>query len=141
MNKPSGGSGLQFQVPRPSDSRAVPDISRRSLPYGCSKPFEQSLNSQLRQSLEERGLPSILTLSAAALLRVDSYRCKDVMRFSGEEREVALGLLHGYVLGKDKKTVFNPDALAKITDNFMDYCLDHPDEKALTVFERTAKSE
>ena len=119
----------------------MPDIGRRSLPYGCSKPFERSLNSQLRQSLEERGLPTILTLSDAALLRVDSYLCKDVMRFSGEAREVTLGLLHGYVLGKDNKTVFNPDALAEITDNFMDYCLDHPDEKALAVFERTAKSE
>ena len=29
----------------------MPDIGRRSLPYGCSKPFERSLNSQLRQSL------------------------------------------------------------------------------------------
>jgi len=24
----------------------VPDIGRRSLPYGCSRPFERSLNSQ-----------------------------------------------------------------------------------------------
>jgi len=119
----------------------VPDIGRRSLPHGCSKPFERSLNSQLRQSLKERGLPSIPTLSATALLTVDSYLCKDVMLYSGEDWEVALGLLHGYVLGKDNKTVFNPDDLAKITDNFMDCCLNHPDEKALAVFERTAKSE
>lgn len=65
--------------------------------------------------------------------------CKDVMRLSGEDREIALALAHGYVLGKKGTTKYEIDRLAGITDKFVDYCLDHPNENALDAFERLAK--
>jgi hypothetical protein len=65
--------------------------------------------------------------------------CKDVMRLSGQDRDVALALAHGYVLGKKGTTKFEIDKLAQITDQFIDYCLDNPKENALTAFERLAK--
>jgi hypothetical protein len=68
-----------------------------------------------------------------------TYTCKDAMRLSGEERVIALALLHGYNLGKKNTTQFNTEAMARVTDSFIDYCLDHPAEKALESFEKVSK--
>lgn len=64
--------------------------------------------------------------------------CKDVMRLSGQDRDVALALAHGYVLGKKGTTKYEIDNLAQITDKFIDYCLDNPKENALAAFEKIA---
>ena len=65
--------------------------------------------------------------------------CKDVMRLSGQDRDVALALAHGYVLGKKGTTKFEIDRLAQITDKFIDHCLDNPKDNALAAFEKIAK--
>jgi hypothetical protein len=65
--------------------------------------------------------------------------CKDVMRLSGQDRDVALALAHGYVLGKKGTTKFEIDRLALITDKFIDHCLDNPKDNALAAFEKIAK--
>ena len=70
---------------------------------------------------------------------LSGYMCKDIMRTSGDDREVALALLHGYRLGKMGTTQFDTQILAQATDDFIEYCLDHPNEKALAVFEKLPK--
>jgi hypothetical protein len=64
--------------------------------------------------------------------------CKEVMRLSGNDRDIALAFAHGYVLGKKGTTQYDVDALAQVTDQFIDYCLDHPADKALQSFEKLA---
>ena len=68
-----------------------------------------------------------------------NFRCKDVTRLSGEERQIALALVHGYVLGKKGTTRYDVELLSQITDEFVDYCLDHPTANALKSFEKIAK--
>ena len=65
--------------------------------------------------------------------------CKDVMRLSGSDRDIALAFVHGYMLGKKGTTKYEVETLAQITDQFIDYCLDHPAENALQSFEKLAK--
>jgi len=65
--------------------------------------------------------------------------CKDVMRLSGSDRDISLAFAHGYMLGKKGTTQYDVDALAQVTDQFIDYCLDHPAENALQSFEKFAK--
>ena len=67
------------------------------------------------------------------------YKCKDVMILSGDDREIAIALAHGYMLGKKNTTKYVPEVLGVATDNFMDYCLDHPADNALEVFEKFTK--
>jgi len=67
-----------------------------------------------------------------------TFTCKEVMRLSGEDREIAIALAHGYVLGKKGTTEYEVETLAEITDQFTDYCLDHPAENALQSFEKLA---
>ena len=70
---------------------------------------------------------------------LSGHTCKDVMRLSGEDREIALALVHGYVLGRKGTTKYDVEVLAEITDRFIDYCLDNPKDNALAAFEKIAR--
>jgi hypothetical protein len=61
---------------------------------------------------------------------VEQYLCKDVMREHGGNRDIAIAFLQGFMLGKTGSSSFNIDALHKQTTDFIEYCLDHPAEKA-----------
>jgi len=64
---------------------------------------------------------------------VEQYTCKDILRESGSNREVAVAFLHGFLLGKSGASKFNIGVLTKQTDDFVDRCLDSPNEKAVDV--------
>ena len=70
---------------------------------------------------------------------VDQFLCKDVMRESGSNRDVAIAFLHGYLLGKSGGVKFNVDTLRKQSDGFIERCLDNPGDKAVDVMTAVTK--
>jgi hypothetical protein len=62
---------------------------------------------------------------------IDQYKCRDVMRESGANRDIAIAFLHGFLLGKSGNQNFNLDVLHKQTEAFVDHCLSNPDGKAV----------
>ena len=70
---------------------------------------------------------------------VDQYLCKDVMRESGPNRDVAIAFLHGFLLGKSGGQAFNLDVLQKESNEFIERCLDNPGEKAVDAMTRVRK--
>lgn len=64
---------------------------------------------------------------------IEQYGCKDVMRESGANRDVAIAFLHGYLLGKSGGASFNLQNLRHQTDEFIEICLDHPGDKAVDI--------
>lgn len=62
---------------------------------------------------------------------VEQYLCKDVMREHGDNRDVAIAFLQGFMLGKSGSSSFDLDVLHKQTTDFIEYCLDHPTEEAI----------
>ena len=64
---------------------------------------------------------------------IEQYSCKDIMRESGANRDVAIAIafLRGFMLGKSGSTKFNLDVLHKQSDDFIERCLANPDEKAM----------
>jgi len=70
---------------------------------------------------------------------MNAFLCKDIMRLSGEDRSIAIGLMHGYFLGKKGATGYVSSALSKASDDFVEYCLDNPAAKALETFAKFAK--
>ena len=62
---------------------------------------------------------------------IEQYSCKDIMRESGANRDVAIAFLRGFMLGKSASTKFNLDVLHKQSDDFIERCLSNPDEKAM----------
>ncbi len=78
------------------------------------------------------GLGVTLAAAQSASTRtVDQYTCKDVMREHGDNRDVTIAFLHGFLLGTSGSANFDTDALHKQTNAFIEYCLDHPAEKAV----------
>ena len=71
------------------------------------------------------------TAQTANTRTVDQYVCKDVMREHGDNRDVTIEFLHGFLLGKSGSASFDIDLLHKQTGAFIEYCLDHPTEKAV----------
>jgi hypothetical protein len=57
--------------------------------------------------------------------------CKDVVRLSGDDRDLSLTFMHGYWLGKKDATEFVANSLGQASDDFIEYCLDHPNDNAL----------
>ena len=64
---------------------------------------------------------------------IEQYACKDILRESGSNRDVAIAFLHGFLLGKSGTTKFNLETLKKQTDGFLDRCLESPHDKAVDV--------
>jgi len=62
---------------------------------------------------------------------VDQYKCRDVMRENGDNRDNAIAFLHGYLLGKSGGQSFNLDVLHRQTQAFVELCLSNPDSKAV----------
>ena len=50
---------------------------------------------------------------------------------SGEERDGAVLVLHGYLLGEKKQLKYDSDVLSVATDAFLSHCIDNPDSQAL----------
>ena len=67
---------------------------------------------------------------------LNNYLCKDLMRFSGTTRDIAIGVLHGFYLGKKNTTTYDIESLSQKTDEIIEYCLDNPNAKALAAFSR-----
>jgi len=76
------------------------------------------------------GLPAQAQSQDQGDRTIEQYACKDVMRDSGANRDVAIAFLHGYLLGKSGSSKFNLDKIRAQTDAFIDRCLDNPNEKA-----------
>ena len=70
---------------------------------------------------------------------VEQYTCKDVLRESGANRDVAIAFLHGFLLGKSGTTKFNLNALRTQTDQFVETCLDKSGAKAIDVMSSIKK--
>jgi len=62
---------------------------------------------------------------------VEQFLCKDVVRESGVDRDVAIAFLHGFLLGKSGSSKFNLDVLHKQSNAFIERCLDNMSERAL----------
>ena len=62
---------------------------------------------------------------------VEQYKCRDVMRENGANRDVAVAFLHGFLLGKSGSQRFNLDTLHRQTEEFVELCLNNPDSRAV----------
>ena len=92
-----------------------------------------------------KAMPGGLTVLAASLavapashparaqneIAIDSYSCRQILRETGPERDVAVAFLHGYILGKAGAATMNVEGLRKQTGTFIERCLDNPQAGAL----------
>jgi hypothetical protein len=70
---------------------------------------------------------------------IEQYSCKDVMRESGANRDVAIAFLHGFIIGKSGDSRFNVETMRKQTDAFIERCLENPGLKAFDAMNEAKK--
>ena len=85
-------------------------------------------------------LPQFAVAQDKADVAVERYTCRDLLRESGSDRDIAVAFLHGYLLGKSGTTAFNVDVLRGQTTVFIERCLDNPQANALTTMSSTAST-
>jgi hypothetical protein len=72
-------------------------------------------------------------------LDLNNYACKDVMRMSGNDRDLAIVALHAFIMGKKGTTKIDIAKLTGVTDTFIETCLDNPNNKALDTMDKLSK--
>ena len=77
------------------------------------------------------GMHAIAVAQDSKARNIEQYTCKDIMREGDDSRTTDIAFLHGYLLGKSGSGAYDVEAMAKQTNSFVDYCLDHPNEKAV----------
>lgn len=81
-------------------------------------------------------ISAIFALAPAAAqpkteVTIDRYSCRELLRESGTDRDVAVSFIHGYILGKAGATKLNIETVRKHTNQFIERCLDNPQAGAL----------
>lgn len=72
-------------------------------------------------------------------LDLSNYACKDIMRMSGNDRDMAIVALHAFVMGKKGTSKIDITKLSDATDAFVETCLDNPKNNALDTMENLSK--
>ena len=78
------------------------------------------------------GFVGIVSASEEDSKNINDILCKDVLRTSGNDRDIAMAFMHGYLLGKSGKDVINRPKLYKASDDFIEACLNDTNSKAIT---------
>jgi hypothetical protein len=69
---------------------------------------------------------------------IETYSCRDLLRETGSERDVAIAFMHGYVLGRGGAPKFDVETLRKQSAAFIERCLDDPKQPALETMRKSA---
>jgi hypothetical protein len=62
--------------------------------------------------------------------------CRTLLQMNGDERNLTLAFYHGLISGKNDEMVIERTNLSQVTDNVIDYCIDHPQDTIISVFKR-----
>ena len=76
--------------------------------------------------------------SAAVEVTVETYSCRDLLRETAAERDVAIAFMHGYILGRSSAPKFDVETLRKQSAAFIERCLDDPRQPALETMRKSA---
>jgi hypothetical protein len=76
--------------------------------------------------------------AVGAEVTIETYTCRDLLRETGAEREVAIAFMHGYALGRSGAPKFDVETLRKQSAAFIERCLDDPKLPAMETMRKSA---
>ena len=85
------------------------------------------------------GFAGTASANEAESKTINDILCKDVLRASGNERDIAMAFMHGYLLAKSGKDVIDRPKLSKASDDFIEACLNDSNSKAITTLGKQLK--
>lgn len=88
------------------------------------------------------GFGMLITCSSARAESVDNgvvdlkgLTCRNLLEADGDGRSDLLVFMHGYISGKSGELMIDGPALAAVTEEIIDACIDRPDRTLMDVFE------
>ena len=109
------------------------------------KPNEETTSMQRILRFKGLLLTSLALVTTAAAQgpdtsrKVSQHTCKVIMRMDGDDRDIAIAFLHGYLLGSKKANDFDTATLVAATDRFIESCLDNPKRQALDLMKQATQ--
>lgn len=76
-----------------------------------------------------------------ALERLDltTVSCKEMLLMEGDQRDSTIVFFHGMMIGKNGSTVLDAQTLSNTTDKVLEHCVNNPQDKLISVFEKYSK--
>ena len=68
--------------------------------------------------------------------KIDEMTCRELLQMSGDSRDFTVIFMHGFVSGKKSELVFDAVPMTEATDKAIGICIDNPDGKLLSAFEK-----
>jgi hypothetical protein len=82
--------------------------------------------------------PHAAAAQSTSELAIERFSCRDLLRESGTDRDVAVAFLHGYLLGKAGVTTFARESARAHATDFIERCLDDPKQSAIDTMMKAA---
>ncbi len=73
------------------------------------------------------------------VISLEDTTCREILQSSGDNRTNSLIFMHGYINGKKGEPVIDAPALASVTEQVINTCIDNPDKGVLSVMEEARK--
>lgn len=62
--------------------------------------------------------------------------CSTLLKMDGDERDYTVIFFQGFMSGRNNNMIVDESVFAKATDNVIDYCVNHPEDTVISVFEK-----
>jgi len=84
---------------------------------------------------------ALAALSAAAdaddeTVNIEQISCREMLKMEGEERDLTLIFMHGFVSGEKAAPELDETELSDATETILDTCIDNPGDSVLSVFHK-----
>jgi hypothetical protein len=81
----------------------------------------------------------ISRIEALEKLDLTTVTCKDMLLMEGDQRDSTIVFFHGMIIGKKGLTVLDAGTLSNTTDSVLEHCVNNPQDKLMSVFEKYSK--
>lgn len=81
------------------------------------------------------GAPGTAPADEGLKVQIPDITCREMLKMDGEEQQLTLVFLHGFMSGKAGMTEVDGPALMEATETIKDRCIDAPASTLISVFE------
>ncbi|ACK70481.1 hypothetical protein PCC7424_2053 [Gloeothece citriformis PCC 7424] len=86
----------------------------------------------LRSYAQDNAIPN----SAASSVDFSKIDCETLLKMDGDERDYTIIFFQGFMSGRRNTMIVDELAFARATDEVIDYCVDNPNDRVISVFEK-----
>jgi hypothetical protein len=71
-----------------------------------------------------------------SMVKLDDISCRKLLKMNDNDKRATMIFFHGYMSAQKDDLVVNTSALANISDQIIDECINNPDTQLLNLFQK-----